>query len=121
MLRICEPLKTAGETLDGRCPSPAGRVQHFSGTAVCVPPYKRNRLVSASVPADSALNTARMQRPALACFTSRTTESVRPAEAEQVLTASLFSAKTPHKLQKRSRIVLFQDPEHRLGLPESNG
>src|SRR5664279_5656389 len=74
------------------------------------------------IPAAGALNTARLQRPALACFTSRTTESIRPAEIEQVLPAILFSAKTSLKLQKRPRIILFHDPEHyRLGQPESIG
>src|SRR5664280_437449 len=74
------------------------------------------------IAAAGALNTARLQRPALACFTSRTTESVRPAEIEQVFPASLLRAEAPLKLQKSPRIILFHDPEHyRLGLPESNG
>src|ERR1035438_3744633 len=74
------------------------------------------------IAAAGALNTARLQRPVLACFTSRTTESVRPAEIEQVLPASLLRTEAPLKLQKRPRIILFHDPEHyRLGLPESNG
>src|ERR1017187_6769773 len=69
-----------------------------------------------------ALNTARLQRPALPYITSRTTKSVRPAEIEQVLPASLLRAEAPLKLLKRPRIILFHDPEHyRLGLPESNG
>jgi len=72
--------------------------------------------------AASALNTARLQRPALARFTSRATESVRPPETEQVLPASLLGTETPLKLQKCSRIILFHDPElYRLGQPESNG
>src|ERR1035438_391248 len=69
-----------------------------------------------------ALNTARLQRPALPYIASRTTKSVRPAEIEQVLPASLLRAEAPLKLLKRPRIILFHDPEHyRLGLPESNG
>src|ERR1017187_5637971 len=69
-----------------------------------------------------ALNTARLQRPALPYITSRTTKSVRPAEIEQVLPASLLRAEAPLKLLKRPRIILFHDPEHcRVGLPESNG
>src|ERR1035441_5251355 len=74
------------------------------------------------IAAAGALNTARLQRPVLACLTSRTTESVRPAEIEQVFPASLLRTEAPPKLQKRPRIILFHDPEHyRLGLPESNG
>ena len=74
------------------------------------------------IPAAGALHAARLQRPAFACFTSRTTESARPAEIEQVLPASLLSAETPLKLQKCARIIFFHDPEHyRLGLPESHG
>src|ERR1035441_3570953 len=74
------------------------------------------------IAAAGALNTARLQRPALACFTARTTESVRPAEIEQVLPASLLRAEAPLELQKRPRIILFHGPKHyRLGLPESNG
>src|ERR1035441_10588824 len=74
------------------------------------------------IAAAGALNTARLLRPALAGFTSRTTESVRPAKIEQILPASLLRAEAPLKLQKRPRIILFHGPEHyRLGLPESNG
>src|SRR5450631_1204119 len=74
------------------------------------------------IAAAGALDTARLQRPALACFTSRTTESVRPAEIEQVFPASRLRAEAPLKLEKRRRKILFNDPEHyRLGLPESNG
>src|ERR1035441_6544466 len=48
--------------------------------------------------------------PTLARFTSRTTESVRPAEIEQVISASLICAEAPLKLQKRARIILFHAP-----------
>src|SRR5664279_741296 len=74
------------------------------------------------IAAVGALNTARLQRPALVCFTSRTKESIRPAEIEQVLPAGLLRAEAPLKLQKRPRIILFHGHEHyRLGRPESNG
>ena len=75
-----------------------------------------------SIAGAGALNTARLQRPTGACFTSRTTESVRPAETEQVLPASVLRAEAPLKFQKRPRIIFFHDTEHyRLGLTESNG
>src|ERR1700690_3131395 len=74
------------------------------------------------IPAAGALNTARLQGPTLASFTSRTAESVRPSEIEQILPASLLRAEAPLKLQKCPRIILFHAPKHyRLGLPESNG
>src|ERR1035438_110874 len=78
----------------------------------------RRNLIAAA----GALNTARLQRPALAYITSRTMKPVRPAEIEQVLPASLLGAEAPLELLKRPWIILFHDPEHyRLGLPESNG
>jgi len=74
------------------------------------------------IAATGALNTARLQNPTLARFTSRTAESVRPSEIEQILSASLIRAEALLKLQKRPRIILFHDPEHySLRLPESNG
>src|ERR1700687_5174646 len=58
-------------------------------------PRSHRNLIAAA----GALNTARLQRPALACFTSRTTESVRPAKTEQVLPAGLLRAAAPLTLQ----------------------
>ena len=78
----------------------------------------RRNLIAAAC----ALNTARLQRPALAYITSRTMKPVWPPEIEQVLPAGLLGAEAPLELLKRPWIILFHDPEHfRLRLPESNG
>jgi hypothetical protein len=74
------------------------------------------------LPAGGALNTARLQRPALSCLASRTKKPVRPAKIEQILPAGLLRTEAPLKFHKRPRIILFHGHEHyRLGLPESNG
>jgi hypothetical protein len=83
----------------------------MAGATICLP----------AAPGDRRVCLAPTAAPALASFTSRTTESIRPAETEQVLPASLLRADAP-QAPEASAVILFHDSDHyRLGLPESNG
>ena len=72
-------------------------------------------------PTRSALQQHFSQRPRLSTTATRTAETVRPAQPEQILPAGLLTAKTGLELCQVPRIIFHLQAYYILGLPESTG
>ena len=72
-------------------------------------------------PTRSALQQHFSQRPRLSTTATRTAETVRPAQPEQILPAGLLTAKTGLELCQVLRVIFHLQAYYILGLPESTG
>ena len=72
-------------------------------------------------PTRSALQQHFSQRPRLSTTATRTAETVRPAQPEQILPAGLLTAKTGLELYQVLRVIFHLPAYYILGLPESTG
>ena len=72
-------------------------------------------------PTRSALQQHFSQRPRLSTTATRTAETVRPAQPEQILPAGLLTAKTGLEFCQVLRVIFHLPAYYILGLPESTG
>ena len=72
-------------------------------------------------PATSAFEPHLAHRPSSFMPASRTAESVRPAQAEQIVAAGLFAGEARLEFKQISWIILHKVAYYILGSPESSG